>query len=139
MGVDTNSAFLGRGWDFPPTFSKDSKTVEMVSDVEDINSCLEILLSTQPGERQMHPKFGMNMQKLLFEPLDTTLEAYMQLLIKKALLFFEPRIRLIKIELIPDQHNGLVNIILEYYVLSTNSRYNYVYPYYITEGTNIAL
>ena len=60
-------AFLGRGWAFPPTFEKvtspgDGTTdgrVAMVSQEEDINQSLHILLSTSLGERVLQPEYGL--------------------------------------------------------------------------------
>ena len=47
--------------------------VKMIAGEEDIRSSLEILLSTQVGERVMQPTYGCDLRKLLFEPLDTSL------------------------------------------------------------------
>ena len=85
-------SFLGIGWDFPPTFDRSAGGVRMISDEPDIGSSLEILLSTDVGERVMQPRYGCDMHRLLFEPLDTTLRAYMKDLIWTAILYFEPRI-----------------------------------------------
>jgi len=37
----------------------------------------------------------------------------------------------------PDVNAGKINIIIYYTVAGTNSRYNFVYPYYKEEGINI--
>ena len=87
------TSFLGTGWSFPPTFSKIKKGVEMTSDEEDIQSSLRILLSTAVGERIMQPKYGCNLDDLIFEPLNTTIKTYIRGLVKQAILIFEPRIR----------------------------------------------
>ena len=58
---DDDRAFLGRGWSFPPTFSKEGTgtqeagRVEMLEHEDDIVSSLHILLSTARGERIMVP------------------------------------------------------------------------------------
>ncbi len=129
--------FLGTGWGFPPTFLKSSNSVVLISDEEDINSSLEILLSTSIGERLMQPTYGCDLKNLLFETLDTSLKAYIKDLIKSAILYHEPRIRLDDIELKTIPTEGVIEISLEYTIRTTNSRYNYVYPFYINEGTNI--
>jgi len=129
--------FLGKGWKFPPTFLDDSSTVEMLTDEEDINSSLEILFSTNVGERIMQPKYGANLKNLLFDPIDTSLKAYIKDLIKTAILYFEPRIKLDNILMEANEEEGMIIITLEYTIRNTNSRYNFVYPFYINEGTNI--
>jgi len=137
MAKHSNIPFLGTGWGFPPTFNKAGRCVEMISDEEDINSSLDILLSTSLGERVMQPTYGCDMKRLLFEPLDTSLKAYIKDLIKNAILYFESRIKLDNIVLVDKQDEGLLVITLEYTVRATNSRYNFVYPYYLGEGSNI--
>ena len=131
-------SFLGTGWSFPPTFRRSTRSVEMLSDEYDIQSSLEILLSTRVGERVMQPKYGCNMEKLLFEPLDTTLQAYMKDLIRTAILYFEPRIILENVTLEPVVNEGRININIEFTIATTNTRNNFVYPFYLNEGTEIS-
>lgn len=133
-----SKAYLGTGWGFPPTFSKQTADVGMLSGVEDIESSLRILLGTRPGERVMQPEFGCNLDRLLFEPLTTTMKTYMTELIKTAVLFYEPRIILNSVDLTgSDDNEGLVLITLNYTVRTTNTRFNYVYPYYMNEGSDV--
>lgn len=129
---------MGTGWAFPPQFDQQAASVSMISDEEDIRSSLEILLSTRPGERVMQPRYGCNLDELLFEPLTTTFKTYMKDLVATAILYFEPRIEVNKIDM--DETNeleGKVIISIEYTIRSTNSRFNFVYPYYKTEGTEV--
>lgn len=131
-------SFLGTGWSFPPTFKKEKGGVLMTSDVEDINRSLEILFSTALGERLMQPTYGSDLSRFLFEPISTTLKTYMKDLINDAILYHEPRIKLLDLQLITENMEGRIDITLEYMVKITNSRYNYVYPFYLEEGTNIS-
>jgi len=130
--------FLGRGWSFPPTFDKNKKGVEMSANEVDIKSSLEILLSTRLGERIMRPEYGANLEELLFETLNTTLETYITGLIRTAIVFHEPRIVLEKVSLDQAPRNeGIVLIQISYTVRSTNTRENFVYPFYKEEATNL--
>ncbi len=131
------SSFLGTGWSFPPTFDRGAKSVRMISDEEDIRSSLEILLSTQVGERVMQPKYGCNLDRLVFEPLDTSLQAYMKDLIRTAILYFEPRIILDDVKLEPFPLEGRIDIQIDYTVAATNTRSNFVFPFYKEEGSEI--
>ncbi|RPI26068.1 MAG: hypothetical protein EHM61_12710 [Acidobacteria bacterium] len=130
-------SFLGKGWGFPPTFNRSAKGVEMDSDEEDIESSLRILLSTDVGERVMQPRYGCNLHPLLFEPLDASLQAYMKDLIETAILYFEPRIILDKVTLEPEPEKGQIKINIGYTIAATNTRSNFVYPFYLTEGTEV--
>ena len=131
-------SFLGRGWGFPPTFSKGSRSVGMLQDEEDIRSSLEILLSTRIGERIMQPTFGCNLEDLVFENLDTGLKTYIADLVRTAILYHEPRIEVenVALEKVTD-NEGVILINIDYRIRSTNSRQNYVYPYYQQEGSNL--
>ena len=130
--------FLGRGWSFPPRFDMTTQSVVMTERVEDIQKSLEILLSTRVGERIMQPKYGCNMDELVFEALDTTTKTLIIDKIKTAVLYFEPRIEIEKIELnTENEMEGMILIEIEYVVRATISRFNFFYPYYRIEGTEL--
>ncbi|TNE57312.1 MAG: hypothetical protein EP344_11330 [Bacteroidetes bacterium] len=135
-----NRAFLGRGWSFPPTFTRTPTGVVMLEEEADIASSLEILLSTAPGERVMLPQYGCNLEELLFESLDTRMKTLMADKVRSAILYHEPRIELEKVKLDDSRElEGVVLIEVIYRVKSTNSRFNFVYPFYKEEGTDINL
>ena len=132
------TSFLGTGWSFPPRFEKQTNKVELVSDEDDIRESLTILLSTRPGERVMNPLYGCNLDDLLFSPINLTLKTYVIDLIETAILYFEPRIDLNKIEINENNElEGELLIELDYTVRSTNTRRNLVYPFYRGEGTDV--
>ncbi|HLP10608.1 MAG TPA: GPW/gp25 family protein [Flavobacteriales bacterium] len=135
--IQSSKAFLGRGWGFPPTFSRGGTTVTMLEAEADIKNSLEILLATAVGERVMQPDFGCNLEKLLFEPLDTTFSTYITELIKTAILYNEPRVRPDTIDYFQDVVNGKVDITVNFTIISTNTRSNIVFPYYLNEGTDV--
>jgi uncharacterized protein len=133
-----NKPFLGRGWSFPPVFEKDAQRVLMLEGEEDIQSSLDVLLSTMLGERVMQPRFGCDMKDLLFESVNTALKSLMVDRVRTALLFYEPRIEVLKIDLQAERElEGLIQITIDYRVRSTNNRMNYVFPFYRIEGTEI--
>jgi hypothetical protein len=134
------SDFLGKGWSFPPDFTGPATGVAMLEADADVASSLQILLSTVPGERVMQPLYGCNMRELVFESLDTRMKTLMQDKIDSAILYFEPRVILENVTLDDSQIlEGVVLISVIYQVKSTNSRFNFVFPYYIQEGTDINL
>ncbi len=131
-------SFLGTGWGFPPEFNKEQKAVVMVSDVEDIEQSLNILLSTALEERVMQPKYGADLQEFVFEPTDSGLIIKITDIVRTAIIYFEARIKLIDLKIETEQlSEGLLLIDIEYIVKTTNSRFNFVYPFYINEGTDI--
>ncbi len=140
MPFDQQNNFLGRGWSFPPSFNKELKQVLMTEKVEDIEKSLQILLTTSIGERIMQPRYGCNMEDLVFESLDTGTKTIIIDRIKTAILFFEPRIKAEKIAInTQNELAGEVLVEIEYVVPSTNSRFNFVFPFYKKEGTELDL
>lgn len=132
------TSFLGTGWSFPPRFEKRMSHVAMVSEEDDIRESLIILLSTRPGERVMNPLYGCNLDDLIYEPLNLTLKTYVSNLIDVAILYFEPRIDLIKVDIVENSDlEGELLIELDYKIRSTNTRRNLVYPFYRGEATDV--
>lgn len=112
----------------------------MLEEEQDIVSSLEVLLTTAPGERVMWPQYGCNLEELVFENLDTRMKTLMADKVESAILYFEPRIDIEDIRLEDSRElEGVVLIEVTYRVKSTNSRFNFVYPYYRLEGTDINL
>jgi len=131
-------SFLGTGWSFPPNFNRETGTVELVADLEDIHQSLNILLSTSLGERVMQPKYGCNLSDYTFEPLSSTMIGYLKDRVQSSILFYEPRIMVETIEVTADESFDLIEgrfvISIDYSIPGTNSRFNYVYDYYLNES-----
>jgi len=142
MNTPYNS-FFGTGWSFPPTFDHESGQVEMVSDLVDIEQSLDILLSTSLGERVMVPDYGCNLDDYMFESLNNSLIGLIKHHVENAILFYEPRIIAEKVDVTTadsfDLIEGRFTITVEYRIPETNSRYNYVYDYYLNEAAGPAL
>ena len=136
MAQDDRS-FLGIGWSFPPTFRREWYGVEMLVEEEDVRSSLRIIIETITGERVMLPTFGANLQPHVFEPMTPVDLALIEKIVRDALVLHEPRIIVEEIATTPSQEEGVLDINVTYTLISTNTRYNYVYPFYLAEATNI--
>lgn len=133
-----DETFLGTGWGFPPTFNHTDKTVITVSGEEDVKQSLHILLTTELNERVMRSDYGCNLSPLLFENITVTLLTKIKEVIKKSILKYEPRIDLENVYFgADDSQEGVIIIEIEYVIRTTNSRQNYVFPFYLEEGTYI--
>ena len=130
-------SFLGTGWSFPPTFRREWYGVEMVSDEENVKKSIQIILQTITGERVMLPTFGCNLQPFVFEPMNVPNIAMIEKIVKDALTYHEPRIIVGELTSTPHPEQGLLEINIEYTIIVTNTRYNYVFPFYMKEATNI--
>ncbi|MBS1911433.1 MAG: GPW/gp25 family protein [Bacteroidetes bacterium] len=136
----TYTSFLGTGWSFPPEFLPAAGEVAMTSDEDDIQSSLKVLFGTSLGERFLHPKYGLDMRDLIFEPMATTTKTLLKDRIKTAILIYEPRINLVTLDIDTSNLNeGRVVLFLDYVVRSTNSRFNLVYPFNITDGNELRI
>lgn len=132
-----NNSFLGTGWAFPPTFKKNNGALT-AANAEDVRQSLWILLTTQLDERVMRLDFGTDLNRLQFEPLTVNLQTYIKDRIRQAVLLHESRVKLESVYLHEDRIiEGIVLIELKYTLVTTNTRDNFVYPFYINEATNL--
>lgn len=129
---EINNNIIGLGWSFPPTFSRVGGDITMTTGKEDIDNSLHILLNTAFGERVMVPEYGCDLRQFLFEPSNTTMQAYIQKIVEEAIFYFEPRIRPEGVTLAVT--DGKIEITVEYIIKNTNSRSNYVFPFYTKEA-----
>lgn len=127
-------SFLGRGLKFPLQVDGRTGKFAMVSEEEDIRESIGIILNTMRGERVMRPEFGTNTMEYLFAPASSTLRYSLTREIEEQLLFQEPRITAVEAVCRPDGQ-GKITMEVSYTIRSTNSRYNHVFPFYLTEGS----
>lgn len=124
--------FLGRGWAFPPRWEADTNQLHMVSDVDDINQSLQILFTTELGERIMQPQYGTALKSMLFDSMNEHFKSYMRLVLTRSITLYEARIKPIRLDFSPDEElEGRYIMALEYIVQATNQRANFVFPFYI--------
>ena len=130
-----DASFLGTGWSFPPTFSEGGADLATVFDAEDIHQSLQILFATSLGERVMQDDYGCDLGQFLFEEIDRSLINSLTGLVSDAILLHEPRIALNNLQISDGEAEaGLLLIQIDYTIRTTNSRYNMVYPFYLSEG-----
>lgn len=126
--------FIGSGWSFPPAFDADTGSVVMSRGIRDIEESLEIIFTTALGERIMNPQFGCALDSMVFEPMNTSRISWLENLIRTAIIYHEARIDADRITVEPDPLGGRLLIAIGYRVRGANSRFNFVYPYYLNEG-----
>jgi uncharacterized protein len=140
--LDPSKAFLGVGWSAPPSLDGQGE-VAMAAYEEDIRQAILIILGTSPGERVMRPDFGAGLRDLVFEPMNVATIALAQDRVERALTEWEPRIDLQEVDVTipgnpPQPQLGQLLINISYVVRATNTSYNLVYPFYLTEGSGAA-
>jgi phage baseplate assembly protein W len=131
--------FLGSGWSFPVTFSAGNYQLNLTAYEDNINESINAILLTKKGERCLEPQFGSGLQQFFFRKMDATLKGEIKDAVKVSLLQNEPRITVMNVEVdFADLQNGLVEIAITYEYNQTNTRHNYVFPFYLNEGTNLS-
>lgn len=125
--------FLGIGWKFPVNVDNDGK-ISMSEYETDIKEAIRIILGTAKGERLMRPDFGCGIHDFVFSPINTATLSLVENTVREGLTLWEPRIELIKLEVIPEESDqGKLLVSIDYQVRVTNNRFNLVYPFYLKE------
>jgi phage baseplate assembly protein W len=128
--------FMGRGLKFPLQIDPKTGKIAMVSEEEDIAEAIGIILNTVQGERVMRPEFGSNVLDYTFSAASDSERQSLAFDLREQLGYLEPRIDEIDVRCKDtDELEGAIIIEISYRVRSTNNRYNRVYPFYRTEGS----
>ena len=134
---DPAKSFLGCGWYFPPKVDVDGAIADAIYE-EDIDQAIWIILGTNPGERVMRPDFGAGLNRFLFEPINTTTIEGLKRRVEESLVAWEPRIDVKEVSIDaehPEQNRLLIDV--RYRIRATNTVRNFVYPFYLREGTPV--
>ncbi|WP_224245080.1 GPW/gp25 family protein [Hyalangium gracile] len=124
--------FLGSGWSFPVGLDASGQVATSQEEAK-IRQSLWLILSTAPGERVMRPDFGCGIHALVFENIGAGTMGRVASEVTQALTLWEPRIDLLGVDVQPDEEEpGRLLITITYAVRSTNSRFNFVYPFYVS-------
>ena len=128
--------FLGRGVKFPLQVNPQSGKLAMSEGEEDIREAIRIILHTVRGERVMRPDFGSNVMDYVFAPASSSTRENLAAHVRDTLTRQEPRITDVQVHCREiGGMSGGVSVEVSYLVRSTNNRYNHVYPFYFTEGS----
>jgi len=131
-------SFLGTGWAFPPQFAKSLDSVIMTSEDQNIKQNLDVLFQTKVGERIMNFDYGTKLNQMVFDRISARLVGDIEDTVKDAILFYEPRVLLEEVTVDDSGYlEGLIKVNVDYTIRQTNNRGNYVYPFYLNEGTNL--
>lgn len=128
-----SKAFLGVGWAFPvkPVDGR----LQYAAYEDDVEQAIQIILQTERGERPMLPDFGGGLRRFLFEPNAPATHHAIEHVVREALIDWEPRIDIKRVEVKPSEEDpNQLLIHIDYVVRATNTFYNRVFPYYLLEG-----
>ncbi len=122
---------IGRGWAFPPHIGPQGG-IALTHERNEIDQAIHIILSTSPGERVMRPTFGCRLHDIVFDPNNSHTAARARRYVEEALGMWEPRISVIRVDVLhdTDQDNCLI-IEIHYEIKATHDQRSLVYPFYL--------
>lgn len=128
------SAFLGKGWQFPIKLNGRGG-LDWSENEKSISEAVWIILSTPRRSRVMEPGFGCGMHDYVFSPNNATTRAIISSEVRNALIKWEPRIDVLRVEATTRSDTpSLLMVEVDYRIRTNNAARNIVYPFYLNEG-----
>lgn len=122
--------FLGVGWAFPVGIDARGR-INLARHERDVEQAIRIILMTPKGQRVMRPEFGCRIHELVFSPNDAMTAGLGAYYVEEALAMWEPRIRVLEVDITPDADSpGTLLIRVDYEIKATHDRRSLVYPFY---------
>jgi phage baseplate assembly protein W len=131
-----DQGFLGNGWNYDLSgggVGLDGGRIAEAGGEDDIAQSIWLILGTAPGERVGRPDFGCGIYDLVFATQNAATAGSIATAVQDALARWEPRIAVLDVDVSPhpEASNGVL-VEIQYQVLQTNSRFNLVYPFYLS-------
>jgi phage baseplate assembly protein W len=105
-------------FDFAFRMNPVTNDVSLKKDVEAVKQSVVNILSTNRGERPFMPDFGANIQGFLFENVDSVTSALIEEQIRSAIANYEPRVRVLEVNVEDLSYRNAINIRLDIEILS---------------------
>lgn len=90
----------------------EANDIQVDYDIKAITNSLKNLFNTRPGQRFLFPKYGLDLNQFLFEPITKLNAQAIGEKIVKSVDDFEPRVRITNCNVIPKPDDNEYNIIL---------------------------
>jgi phage baseplate assembly protein W len=133
--ADPQKAWLGVGWAYPVVIDRQTGSIAVSAYETDICQSIQIILGTARGERLMRPDFGCGIHDLVFEVIDTATLTRVETSVRECLTKYEARIEVLGVEADPlNAADGVLLVVIDYRIRTTNQIGNFVFPFYFREG-----
>ena len=130
-----SKAILGRGWKFPVQIDPITGRIGMSEAEQDIKESIYIIVGTAIGERLMRPDFGCGIHDLVFSTMSSATLGLFESRVREAIIRWESRVEITNLEVFTKEPaKGKLEINLSCKVRDTNTEFNLVFPFYLTEG-----
>ena len=135
MDNDNSYEFLGKGWSFPPAFSKKSRSVMMLENEENIAKSIKVIVLTRLGERFFHPNLGTEINDFAFMRNVMSMDRIrLKRMIETAITENEFRVDVDQVDVRNNQQEDCVEISVAYTIKAFDTKYNMVFPFYLESG-----
>ncbi len=130
--MDENSKdFLGKGMKFPPQINQATGRFVTVSEEQSVKESLYLILMTQKTERPLRPDFGSEIMSYTFLDVNGPMINMIIRTITDQIENQEPRVTDVQVTADTRSRNGVVIFEIGYTIVSTNTRDNMVFPFYL--------
>ena len=92
----------------------------VIKNVNAITRSIRNIVLTTPGEKFFDPDFGSNVSRLLFENVDDITASQIQEEIEFSINNYEPRVKLLDVQVIADNDNASFDTIITYEVIGAD-------------------
>ena len=99
-----------------------TKDIQKLSDVESVKRSVRNLINTNHYERPFHPELGSNLRAMLFENITPQMTHVISKQIYLLLQNFEPRARLVQVNVQPDVNRNRYRASISFFVVNTPER-----------------
>ena len=114
------SAKIYRDLDFQ--FNSATKDIQKLTDVESVKRSVRNLINTNHYERPFHPEIGSNLRAMLFENITPQMTHALSKQIDLLIRNFEPRARLVQINVQPFIERNGYRASISFFVVNTPER-----------------
>jgi phage baseplate assembly protein W len=83
-----------------------------------VNRSIRNLVMTNKGERLYQPDVGCDVTKMLFEPMAESIAELMSTTIQQTISDYEPRAKVISVDVLPDYGNNAYQVIIQYMIIN---------------------
>lgn len=126
--------FLGKGMKFPPQINSATGRFVTVSELQSVRESIYLILMTQKTERFLRPEFGSDLTAYTFMDVNLTNINIMTGNIRRDIRSQEPRVSDVQVTVDPQIQGGCLLVNIDYYVIGSNTRDNFVFPFYLNTG-----
>jgi uncharacterized protein len=124
--------FVGAGWAFFPMRTDVTGRIVLVTQDQEIEESIRLILATMPGERPMRPDFGCAIHDFVFAPADAATAGQIAFEVRSALDRWEPRAEVVDVQVdFSGADEGTLHIQIGYRIRGTNDPRNLVFPFYV--------